>query len=171
MNKGRLDAGGWYIVGIRLHSDREYPEFYSALYINSKNVALTAGGKLAFFNTFDRGSELLTKFAPESLDEDRYLSAVSGVCDMPLMMDIVKTGRFDREGIVVNTINTLTDFLYTIDVIIPEFHKTPLYSIADFCTFDRSIATFFRESNVTSQQLLDACYWCLGAVQMNSCLV
>jgi hypothetical protein len=92
------------------------------------------------------------------------------VCDAERALYMIEHQDVDPDATIVNAINILLDLVQAVSVPLPDRHTKALYSMADHCTFDRDISSFFGNPGTSRRDVMEAMHWCLGAVLAKSFL-
>ena len=70
------------------------------------------------------------------------------VCDIPLAIKKIKSGKIDQQANILNCLNSFYDILDVMKMALPLTYKKNLFQFAQHLTFDRDILKFLNESKI-----------------------
>lgn len=86
-------------------------------------------------------------------------------CDVAQALHFLSAGGMDTTASVVDAVNVLLDLVTATGTEIEERRRKALYAIVDYCTTSTDLTRYFEEvGDYSSDELVDAVLWCIGAV-------
>jgi hypothetical protein len=164
-----------YLVGFSIASDSDEPNFY-ALYFcyddtNDRPIALD--GEILFFQKPELATSVLIR--SDDINKNKLISKIFQEVDMVFDIDsvlyLIEYENVDTSAEIINFLNILFDFVKFTGVGFPENYREYLYDFADHLTFDTEYESFFQKSSMKRSLVIEALYWCLGAIFANSKII
>lgn len=156
-----------YLASIRFDPDREVEWFTLLLEGNTKyDLILTSpDGYLVFFRDASQaqhyleahGGEAFRQFSPAPIE-------VLHECDVAQTLYFLHNKQQDEIACIVETLNTLFDFVAATRSEMPGEYREHLERLADHFTFHRNINLDSQEKELATNGIL----WCVGAIVCKS---
>lgn len=151
-----------YLVGFRIDPDLHNPQMYT-LYIDEDRPITRQGQPLLFTrpNLADAALKesdccsVLLKPAPHD---------VYAVFDIAGALYIFESKDEAPDGTALDCINAMLDFLALIEDVIPSGYRSIMEKLADHLTFNREFSDFLHEQSISRKDIVDAFFWCIGAI-------
>lgn len=155
----------WRLLAVALDPDRPTPELYGILHEAEKDVPLMVDGRIVFFTDPARAPELIQKHGGAWVTDPIDVAKPSFWCDVAQALHFLSAGGIDTTASVVNAVNVLLDLVRATGIEIEDRRRKALYSIADYCTISKDLTKYLEEvGDYSSDELVDAVLWCVGAV-------
>jgi hypothetical protein len=135
--------------------EKEAADFYLIEVIGDKDLPITLNHRMLLFKEHRLALQIGERLSRElsvKLDDERGF-----ICDIRKALEIVSNADADTEGVVLNCINTLLDFVATSPFDLPDCYKI-LRSLADRLTFKEELGEFVQARGLLQNALL----WCAG---------
>jgi hypothetical protein len=153
-----------YLVGYRLSPASDGVDLYGAILINAKDAPIVHDGRIVFFRSpdqFERALELAQEsvrpFVIERSEETVVFDCVSA-------FDTISEKDEKTSANLLDCLNHMMDLLYGLGVELPKEHKSVLWPLANYLTFDYEFADFLAEKRISRVSVLDAIYWSIGVI-------
>ena len=86
-------------------------------------------------------------------------------CDVAQALHFLSAGGIDTTASVVSAVNVLLDLVKASGAELDDRRRKALYAIADYCTTSKDLTKYLEEvGDYSSDELVDAVLWCVGAV-------
>lgn len=155
----------WRLLAVALDPDNPLPELYGAIHESERDVPLMVDGRIVFFTDPARAPELIQKHGGEWVTDPMDVKKPSFWCDVAQALHFLSAGGIDTTASVVETVNVLLDLVRASGAEIEDRRRRVLYSIADYCTMSKDLTKYLEEEgDYSSDELVDAVLWCVGAV-------
>jgi hypothetical protein len=155
----------WRLLAIALDPDNPNPELYGAIHEAEKDVPLMIDDRIVFFTDPARASELIQKHGGAWVADPMDVEKPSFWCDVAQALHFLSAGGIDTTASVLDAVNALLDLVRASGAEIEDRRRRALYSIADYCTINKDLTKYLEEEgDYSSNELVDAVLWCVGAV-------
>jgi hypothetical protein len=155
----------WRLLAVALDPDRSTPELYGAICEAENDVPLMVNGRIVFFTDPARAPELIQKHGGPWATDPMDVAKPSFWCDVAQTLHFLSAGGIDTTASVVDAVNVLLDLVRATGTEIDDRRRKALYAIADYCTTNTDLTRYFEEvGDYSSDELVDAVLWCIGAV-------
>lgn len=135
-------------------------------------MVLTSNGRILLFTDLTRASAVLDRYAGELRSEPRDVTKPFFWCDVAQTLHLLESGGVDDGACVLGAVNALLDLVAASGISMPPAHRAALHSIADYCTLHRDLTKYLEEEgDFSSQALIGAVLWSVGAVTVRSTIV
>jgi hypothetical protein len=156
---------GWRLLAVGIDPDRSVPDLYGAVYEAERDVPLTANGRIIFFTDSARAPALIRQYGGTRANDPMDVERPTFWCDIAQALHFLSAGGIDTQASVVDAVNVLLDLVRASGAELDERRRLVLYSIADYCTTSKDITKYLEEEgDYSSDELVDAVLWCIGAV-------
>lgn len=161
------DENAWLVaiipvVGVKLYSCVFLSDAYHPL--------ISKDGYYLMFANSDKYEEVLSN---EGYNLNEYVFGEE-ICvfDIPRVTHLISNETYDPDTDIVDLLNYLDDCRLDFKINYPDNYKKYLFDFCNHLTFDKEYGEFFKNNtNITRQNILDAYYWCLGAVMARTKIV
>jgi len=155
----------WRLLAVALDPDRSTPELYGVIHEAEKDIPLMADGRIVFFTDPTRARELIQMHGGAWVTDPMDVAKPSFWCDVAQALHFLSAGGIDTTASVVNAVNVLLDLVKATGIEIEDRRRKALYAIADYCTVSKDLTRYLEEvGDYSSDELVDAVLWCVGAV-------
>jgi hypothetical protein len=155
----------WRLLAVALDPDRSTPELYGAIHEAEKDVPLTVNGRIVFFTDPARAPDLIRKHGGAWIADPIDVAKPSFWCDVAQALHFLSAGGIDTTASVVSAVNVLLDLVKASGAELDDRRRKALYAIADYCTTSKDLTKYLEEvGDYSSDELVDAVLWCVGAV-------
>lgn len=155
----------WRLLAIGLDPDKSTPDLYGVMHEGDKDVPLMVGGRIAFFTEPGRATALIQQYGGSWTGDPIDVEKPSLWCDVAQALHFLSAGGIDTQASVVDAVNVLLDLVRASGAEIDDRRRRALHSIADYCTMSKDITKYLEEEgDYSSDELVDAVIWCVGAV-------
>jgi len=155
----------WRLLAIGLDHDRSTPELYGVIHEGEKDVPLMAEGRIVFFTDPARAPEVIRQYGGPWATDPMDVEKPSFWCDVAQALHFLSAGGMDTTASVVDAVNVLLDLVKASGAEIADQRRRALYAIADYCTVSKDLTKYLEEEgDYSSDELVDAVLWCIGAV-------
>jgi hypothetical protein len=165
-------ASYWRLLAIALDPDRPTPELYGAIHEGEKDAPLMVDGRIVFFADPARAHDLIQMYGGPWVADPMDLGKPSFWCDVAQALHFLSAGGIDTTASVVDAVNVLLDLVKASGSEIEDRRRRALYAIADYCTVSKDLTKYLEEvGDYSSDELVDAVLWCIGAVVVKARIV
>jgi hypothetical protein len=155
----------WRLLAVGLDPDRSTPDLYGIIHEGENDVPLMVGGRIVFFTDPARAPTLIQQYGGSQASDPMDVEKPSFWCDVAQALHFLSAGGLDTQASVVDAVNVLLDLVKASRAEIDERRRRALYSIADYCTMSRDLTKYLEEEgDYSSDELVEAVLWCVGAV-------
>jgi hypothetical protein len=155
----------WRLLAVGLDPDRPTFELYGAIHEAETDVPLMADGRIVFFTDPARAPELIQRYGGPWVADPIDVDKPSFQCDVAQALHFLSAGGIDTTASVVNAVNVLLDLVRASGAQIEDRRRRVLHAIADYCTVSKDLTKYLEEvGDYSSDELVDALLWCVGAV-------
>lgn len=157
-----------YIMGFHLGHHGYFESIYTFTLVSDTDRPLMLGDKIIFFSTLELATTALNLVTS---DYKAPPCDVSLVCDIPLMIKLIKTENIDNDSTILNCLNSFFDLLNALSINLIYDYKKVLFNFADHLTFHSEFSSFLHDNNIQRQELIEAVLWCLKHIFYGSSLL
>jgi len=159
---------GVAIIGFRIFSGNI--DLYTLITYGrtDEDFALTSDDKIVFFESIEFASEAFNLFGDSIKKIASVPNSIELVCDIPLVVDLIKHETTDDSATILNCLNTFFDLILAIHAETPKKYKKILYDFANYLTSDTDLDAFFGKSKDKRNEAVEAFTWCVGAIMLSS---
>jgi hypothetical protein len=155
----------WRLLAIGLDPDKTTPDLYGLIYEGETDVPLMADGRIVFFTDSKRALELIQRYGAPLVADKIDVEKPFFWCDVAQALYFLSAGGTDNEASVVGAVNALLDLVKATGIAVDDRRRKALYSIANYCTMSKDLTKYLEEEgDYSSDELVDAMLWCIGAV-------
>lgn len=132
-------------------------------------MPLMVDGRIAFFTDPKRAPELIQQYGASLVADKIDVAKPFFWCDIAQTLYFLSEGGIDAEASVVNAVNALLDLVKASGITMDDRRRRALYSIANYCTMSKDLTKYLEEEgDYSSDELVDAVLWCVGAVAVKA---
>jgi hypothetical protein len=157
---------GIALISLRLFSEGD-EKLYTLIAYGENDFPPVVNGKIVFFLSAKQVEKGFAFFPVDIIKNQKVPKKSSLVCDIPLAIKIIKSGKVDNKATILNCINTFLDLLKAINEVVLEKYKKDLFAFADYLTFNKNIENYFNSFEVNRIEILQAFLWCYGRILSN----
>ncbi len=158
------------LVGFRLDSHSEGPQFYTLLAVGGDNERpITADGRLLFFAR--------AELAAKALALDSSLAhlgpapqEVETFCDVAQALHLVNSQDTDHDGVVLECLLVFDDLVRATKLHMPDRYQGLLTELTARLTERANLRDIFT-SHSLREHVEDALLWCVGAIAVKSRMI
>jgi hypothetical protein len=162
----------WRLLAIGLDPDETTPDLYGLIYEGENDVPLMVDGRIVFFTDPTRARELVRKYGAPLVADKTDVAKPLFWCDVAQALHFLSAGGTDTDASVLRAVNVLLDLVKASGAEIEDRRRRALYAIADYCTFSKDLTKYLEEEgDYSSDELVDAVLWCVGAVVVKARIV
>lgn len=162
----------WRLFGIALDPEQGTPCLYGVLREAAIDTPLLVEGRLALFVDPQHAVHVLRRYADVGAEDRIDVDEVFVICDVAQALYLLSAGGSDSEAALLNAVNVLLDLVAATGISMDARRRDALGDIADFCTTRSDVSTYLEEEGrYSSQELVDAVLWCVGAIVVKSVIV
>lgn len=162
----------WRLLAIGLDPDRTTPDLYGLIYEGETDVPLMVDDRIVFFTDPKRAPELIQQYGTSLVADKIDVAKPFFWCDIAQALYFLSEGGIDTEASVVNAVNALLDLVKASGIVMDDRHRKALYSIANYCTMSKDLTKYLEEEgDYSSNGLVDAVLWCVGAVAVKARII
>ncbi|HET7502561.1 MAG TPA: hypothetical protein VFK02_16185 [Kofleriaceae bacterium] len=155
----------WRLLAISLDPDRSEPELYGLMHEGETDVPLMVDGRIVFFTDPARAHELIQKHGAALPANEIDVAKPFFWCDVAQALYYLSSGGMDTDASVLGAVNALLDLVRASGATIDDRRRHALHAIADYCTVEKDLTKYFeQDGDYSSDELVDAVLWCVGAV-------
>lgn len=155
----------WRLLAIGLDPERSAPDLYGLIYEGEIDVPLMLHGRIVFFTDPKRAPELIQQYGASLVADKIDVAKPFFWCDIAQALHFLSAGGIDSDASIVNAVNVLLDLVKASGIEMNDRRRRALYSIANYCTMSKDITKYLEEEgDYSSDELVDAVIWCVGAV-------
>jgi hypothetical protein len=159
----------WRLLAISLDPDQADPAFYGLVLEGDIDEPLMHEGRVVLFREAARAADLLARYGSSMKADRAEISKPFFWCDVAQTLHLLQAGGLDEDACVLGAVNALLDLVRATGLKMPASAKAALHSIADYCTMNKDLTKYLEEEgDYSSDALVDAVLWCVGAVATKS---
>jgi hypothetical protein len=159
----------WRLLAIGLDPDHAKPELYGLIYEGETDVPLMADGRILFFTDPTKARALLQQYATTLVADHIDVAKPFFWCDVAQALHFLSAGGVDTNASLLDAVNVLLDLVKASGATMEDRRRRALHSIADYCTTSKDLTKYLEEEgDYSSNELVDAVLWCVGAVVMKA---
>jgi hypothetical protein len=159
----------WRLLAVGLDPDKTVPDLYGAIHQGEPDVPLMIEGRIVFFTDPGRAPELIRQYGGAWAHDPTEVSKPTLWCDIAQALHYLSAGGIDTSAAIVDAVNVLLDLVKATGTEIEDRRRKALYSIADYCTVSKDLTRYLEEvGDYSSDELVDAVLWCVGAIVVKS---
>lgn len=158
-------AAYWRLLAVGLDPDKSTPELYGIIHEGERDIPLMADGRIVFFTDPARAPMLIQQYGGVHASDPMDVKKPAFWCDVAQALHFLSTGGIDTQASVVDAVNVLLDLVKASGIEMDDRRRHALHSIADYCTMSKDLTKYLEEEgDYSSNELVDAVLWCVGAV-------
>ena len=162
----------WRLLAIGLDPDKTVPDLYGLIYEGETDVPLMVNGRIVFFTDPARAYELIQQHGAALVADEIDVEKPFFWCDIAQALYYLSSGGIDTGASVLGAVNALLDLVKASGATMDDRRRRALYAIADYCTFSKDLTKYLEEEgDYSSDELVDAVLWCVGAVVVKARIV
>jgi hypothetical protein len=162
----------WRLLAIGLDPDKTMPDLYGMIHEGETDVPLMVDGRIVFFTDPARAPALIQKYGGAQATDPVDVGKPTFWCDVAQALHFLSAGGIDTQASVVDAVNVLLDLVKAAGVTFDDRRRRALYAIADYCTMSKDLTKYLEEEgDYSSDELVDAVLWCVGAVVVKARIV
>jgi hypothetical protein len=159
----------WRLLAISLDPEQADPAFYGLILEGEVDQPLMLDGRIVLFREAARAAELLQRYGSSMKADRSEISTPFFWCDVAQTLHLLQAGGLDEDACVLGAVNALLDLVRATGLKMPASAKAALHAIADYCTMNKDLTKYLEEEgDYSSEALVDAVLWCVGAVAVKS---
>lgn len=158
------------LVGFRLDSKSEGPQFYTLLAVGGDNERPIAnGGHILFFPRLELAAKALASdsslahLGPAPTEMETF-------CDIAEALFLVNSQNADPDGVILDCLLVFDDLVRASKLHMPDRYQGLLTELAARLT-ERSLLRDIFTSTSLREHVEDALLWCVGAVTVKSRII
>jgi hypothetical protein len=153
------------LLAIALDPDQSKPELFGLIYEGETDIPLMADGRIVFFTDPTRARELIEQYGAALVADKIDVAKPFFWCDVAQALHFLSAGGTDTDASILGTVNALLDLVKASGAMMDERRRRALYAIADYCTTSKDLTNYLeQEGDYSSDELVDAVLWCVGAI-------
>jgi hypothetical protein len=156
------------LIGFRIHSDSETPEFYTLFTYGEVDAALRVDKDLAFFTVLEQKQQAFELFSEEIKQNFSVPDEVDLVADVTATLNLFENKTSDDSAVILNCLNTIFDLLQSADIQLSDERKNLLWKFADHLTFEKGFGQYLTSNSIGRESITDALSWCIGVIVTRS---
>ena len=162
----------WRLLAISLDPDQSDPALYGLVLEGEKDQPLMLDGRIVLFKDSSRAMSVLQQYGGALKADKIDVAKPFFWCDVAQALYLLQAGGIDNDASVLGAVNALLDLVRATGLRFPDHTKAALYSIADYCTMNTDLSRYLdEEGDYSSDALIDAMLWCVGAVTVKSSIL
>lgn len=159
----------WRLLAIGLDPDQAKPDLYGLIHEGETDVPLMVDGRIIFFTDPTRARELIQQYGAALAADKIDVAKPFFWCDVAQALYFLSAGGTDTDAAVLGAVNVLLDLVKASGATMEERRRGALYAIADYCTTSKDLTKYLEEDgDYSSDELVDAVLWCVGAVAVKA---
>ncbi len=160
-----------WLIGFLIDPDSESPDLYTLFFPGEVDEPLVVEDYIVFFVKPETAAKALKISDKNETLINSLPKEVDLICEVAGSLYIINYQDIDPDATIVNFLNILLDLIKATGLPMPEDYRRILYTFADHLTFNREVAAFFTDEQISRTEITDAILWCIGAVVSKSKLV
>jgi hypothetical protein len=122
-------------------------------------------GRIVFFTDPTRALELIQLHGAALAADKIDVAKPFFWCDVAQALYFLSAGGTDTDASVLGAVNVLLDLVKASGATMEDRRRGALHAIADYCTTSKDLTKYLEEEgDYSSDELVDAVLWCVGAV-------
>jgi hypothetical protein len=159
----------WRLLAMSLDPDQSDPVLYGLVLEGEVDQPLMLADRLVLFRDPSRAATILQQFGSSMKADKIDVSKPFFWCDVAQTLHLLQAGGIDEDACVLGAVNALLDLVRATGLKMPAVTKAALHSIADYCTMNKDLTKYLEEEgDYSSDALVDAMLWCVGAVAVKA---
>jgi hypothetical protein len=159
----------WRLLAVGLDPDNTKPDLYGLMYEGETDVPLMVDGRIVFFTDPARAHELIRTYGAALVADEIDVAKPFFWCDVAQALHFLSSGGMDAQAAVLGAVNVLLDLVKASGATMDDRRRRALYAIADYCTMNKDLTKYLEEEgDYSSDELVDAVLWCVGAVTVKA---
>jgi hypothetical protein len=168
LSKGPRDPAAatyWRLLAIGLDPAKTVPDLYGLIYEGETDVPLIVDDRIIFFTDLARAHELIRQHGAALVADEVDVAKPFFWCDIAQALYFLSSGGIDTNASVLGAVSALLDLVKASGATMDDRRRRALHAIADYCTTSKDLTKYFEEEgDYSSDELVDAVLWCVGAV-------
>ena len=150
-----------FIIELKLQGDGIPPVLYTIMHLRTEKDSFLHDEKnLLFYRDLSDTNRILEKhFITLALPDSTIHKRIQYCNPSEAVRLILEVEEVD-DALLLDTINSLLDFVNTLPVAVPRKFRTILHKFADHLTFETNCESFFEDTSYQRSDLLKAIQWC-----------
>lgn len=158
-----------YLVGFTFAQQVNFPQLYT-ISVDDDRPILLDGVPLMFADP-DLGEQALRTSNCGAASIGPARSEVAYVFHFGQAIHTLQNEEVAPDAMLLDCCNALLDFHKCMADFVPREYNQQLGRFADHLTFDLDLASYFQDSGIARQQLLQIFFWSLGALHYHAIIV
>lgn len=159
----------WRLLAVGLDPDKTKPDLYGLIHEGEHDVPLMVDGRIVFFTDPARARDLIQQYGAPLVADHIDVAKPFFWCDVAQALYFLSAGGIDNDAAVLGAVNVLLDLVKASGATMDDRRRRALHAIADYCTMSQDLTKYLEEvGDYSSDELVDAVLWCVGAVIVKS---
>ncbi len=165
--KQPADMQIWRLAYLAPAPDGDLAKWYLLINEGPQEQILKVDERILVFKDPDAAEQIITRYGAHLPADEQDLEEPFFRGHVAQSLYLLTSGEIDETRLIIDTANLLLDLIAATGRTAPEHHRQRLKALADYFTFASDPAGFFRESGISSDDIVESLLWATGLVVLH----